>query len=46
MLEFSLFLLGACCGYGVSLFVAGAFGVADRSHEWGNYNNKGAEDEQ
>ena len=46
MLEFSLFVLGACCGYGVSLFVAGAFGVADRSHEWGNYNKKGAEDEQ
>ena len=45
MLEFSLFLLGACCGYGVSLFVAGAFGVADRSHEW-DYNKKGAEDEQ
>lgn len=45
MLEFSLFLLGACCGYGVSLFVAGTFGVADRSHEW-DYNKKGAEDEQ
>ncbi len=45
MLEFSVFLLGACIGWGISLFMAGAFGVADRSHEW-DYNKKGAEDEQ
>ena len=34
--EFSIFILGACTGWGIALFMAGAFGVDDK---------KGAEDE-
>ena len=46
MIEFSVFILGGCIGWGIALFMAGAFGgVVERSHEWGDYNKKGAEDE-
>jgi len=27
MLEFSVFILGACVGWGIALFMAGAFGI-------------------
>ena len=33
------FLIGGCIGWGIALFIAGAFGVDE------SYNNKGAEDE-
>ena len=40
MIEFSVFILGGCIGWGTALFMAGAFGVDDQV-----YNKKGAEDE-
>jgi len=40
MFEFSIFILGACVGWGIALFMAGAFGVNDEV-----YHKKGAEDE-
>ena len=40
MIEFSAFILGGCIGWGIALFMAGAFGVDDQV-----YNKKGAEDE-
>ena len=29
MIEFSIFILGGCIGWGIALFMAGAFGVED-----------------
>ena len=29
MFEFSIFILGACVGWGIALFMAGAFGADD-----------------
>ena len=37
MIEFSVFILGGCIGWGIALFMAGAFGVDGQK--------KGAEDE-
>ena len=37
MIEFSIFILGGCIGWGIALFMAGAFGVDGQE--------KGAEDE-
>jgi len=39
MFEFSIFILGACVGWGIALFMAGAFGVDE------SYNKKGTDDE-
>lgn len=33
MFEFSIFILGACIGWGISLFMAGAFGLEDKGDE-------------
>lgn len=29
MIEFSIFILGGCIGWGIALFMAGAFGAED-----------------
>jgi hypothetical protein len=40
MIEFSVFILGGCIGWGIALFMAGAFGVDDQV-----YIKEGCEDE-